>query len=57
MKVIAKYLALITLGGILLVSVLFLGGKMESDPLKAWLLGLTLVWFVTAAFWMREKKA
>jgi hypothetical protein len=57
MRKVAKYTAMVTLVGILLVSVMFLTGKLESSMLKGWLLGLTALWFVTAAYWMQEKKA
>jgi hypothetical protein len=56
LKNISKYIALLTLAGILFVSVLYLAGRIEAAPMKTGFLILTLVWFASATIWMYEKK-
>ncbi len=56
LKNISKYIALLTLAGILFVSVLYLAGRIEAAPMKTWFLVLTLGWFASATFWMLERK-
>jgi fatty acid desaturase len=56
LKHISKYIALLTLAGILLVASLYLAGRIEAAPMKTWFLVLTLLWFAFATIWMYEGK-
>lgn len=56
LKHISKYIALLTLAGILFIAGLYLAGRIEAAPMKTWFLVLTLAWFASATIWMYEKK-
>ena len=56
LKHISKYIALLTLAGILVIASLFLAGQIRMASMKTWCMILTVVWFASATFWMYEKK-
>jgi len=56
LKRISKYIALLTLAGVLFVAGMYLAGRIEAAPMKTWFMVLTLVWFGSATIWMYEKK-
>lgn len=53
MKTAAKILAPLALVATIVPPVLFLCQAMGEGPMKATLLAATVVWFVTAPFWLK----
>jgi len=51
----AKILAAVALMGTVAPAVFYFTGEMTSESLHAWLMGATVLWFVTAAFAMGAK--
>jgi hypothetical protein len=52
MRLIAKILALTSLLLLTLPSVFYLAGKMSLETVKWIMILATIVWFVSASFWM-----
>jgi hypothetical protein len=52
MRFIAKIIALLSLLLLTIPSVLFLAGKMELDTVKTIMIVATVIWFVSASYWM-----
>ena len=52
MKLIAKIVALISLLALTLPSVLYLAGRTSLDTVKPIMILATIVWFVSASYWM-----
>jgi hypothetical protein len=55
MRSIARTLSWIALAATLLPSLLYLRGSLGIVQVKAWMLGATVVWFVTVPLWMDRK--
>ena len=53
MKALAKILAPLSLVATILPSVLFMCKVMGERPMKGTMLVATVVWFVTAPFWLK----
>lgn len=53
MTQVAKILGLLSLAGTILPPLLYLFRAMGEAPMKAVMLLSTVVWFVTAPFWMK----
>jgi hypothetical protein len=45
-----------SLAVLILTAFLYLAGRAEMDVVKKWMLAMTVVWFVSAAFWMWDSK-
>jgi hypothetical protein len=52
MRLIAKIVALISLLSLTLPSVFYLAGKMNLDTVKPIMILATIVWFISASYWM-----
>lgn len=56
MKLIAKYIALVVLLVLITPPFLYLTEKMTIEMTKNVMLVATILWFITATFWMWEGK-
>jgi len=52
MRLIAKIVALTSLLLLTLPSVFYLAGRVELDTVKWFMILATIVWFVSASYWM-----
>lgn len=52
MKILAQLVSLIALAGLVVPAVLFLSGSLDQETVKELLLYATMVWFVSAPYWM-----
>ena len=48
----AKIISWIALAALIVPSILFLGGRVELHNVKLIMMLVTIVWFITAGFWM-----
>ncbi len=55
MRTIAKIISYLALIVLIVPSFLLFAEKMEPDTAKIWMFVATVVWFVTAPFWMDRK--
>ena len=55
MRAIAKAVALTSLLSLTLPAVLYLAGKMSLERVKWIMILATIVWFVSASFWMSPR--
>lgn len=55
-KLILKCISWMSLAVLILTAFLYLAGRAEMDVVKKWMLAMTVVWFVSAAFWMWDSK-
>ena len=55
MKTIAVAASAIALAGTIVPAGWFMAGRMELDAMKLWMLVSTVVWFVTAPVWLKQK--
>lgn len=56
MKILLKIISFIGLGLTLIPSILLFSGQINADTCKLLMLVGTVLWFVTAPFWMNESK-
>lgn len=56
MRVFVQVISGAVLIGIVVVSALFYAGSVSDDQLRKWLLACTMLWFVTAPFWMERRQ-
>lgn len=52
LNLIAKIISLIAFVILIVPSVLYLAGRIELDRVKSLMLIVTIIWFVSASFWM-----
>ena len=57
MKRIAQLISVLALLATLLPSMMYFAGQMELPAVKTWMLVATVVWFISATFWMEHKIA
>jgi hypothetical protein len=55
MRTLAKIISYLALVVLIVPSFLLFAGKMDLDACKIWMFAATVVWFVTAPFWMDRK--
>ena len=56
MKTLTQIISWLALAATIVPPVLYLGGGMELDRVKVWMLIATIVWFVTVPLWMGREK-
>ncbi len=56
MKTLLRIISLIGLVLVLLPAILTFAGHMDFEETKTWMVIGTVVWFVTAIFWLGKKK-
>ncbi len=52
MKRAAQLVSLAALAGTIVPPVLFFAGRMDPDPMKAWMLAGAIAWFASTPLWM-----
>ena len=52
MRIILQIISWLSLVALIGPSILFLAGSMELDKVKTFMIGATVVWFVSASLWM-----
>jgi hypothetical protein len=55
MRKLAQIISWLALVGVIVPSLLYLGGRMTLPAVKLWMLVFTMVWFVTVPIWMERK--
>lgn len=56
MRVFLQVISGAVLIGMVVVSALFYKGSVSDEQLRNWLLACTVLWFVTAPFWMEIRQ-
>lgn len=56
MKAIAQIISWLALAATIVPALVYLGGGIELDRVKMWMLIATIVWFVTVPLWMGRKQ-
>jgi len=56
MRIVLQILSWIALGMTAVPSMLFLGGKMDLDRVKLWMIIATILWFIVTPLWMGREK-
>jgi hypothetical protein len=56
MMKILKTISLLSLLLLILAPLAYLQGRLQLDTTKTWLIVATLVWFVSAPFWMNRRR-
>jgi hypothetical protein len=53
MKTALRFVSAVALVGTILPPILYVGGVMDLDQAKLWMLGATVAWFAATPFWMK----
>ncbi len=56
MRRLAQILSVLALGATLVPAFLYFGGALAFEPMKAWMLAATALWFVATPLWMERKR-
>lgn len=57
MKTVLQIISAIALLVVLVPACLYLAGSMDKPAMQAWMLAGTVLWFVSAPFWMGMNKS
>ncbi len=55
MRKLAQIISWLALVGTLVPAIVYLAGSITLPAVKAWMLGFTVIWFVTVPIWMDRK--
>jgi hypothetical protein len=56
LKMIIQWISWLSLAALIGMAFLYLAGKADIAAVKKWMLVMTIIWFASAAFWMRDDK-
>jgi len=55
MRNIAQFVSLLALAATLLAATLFFADRITLSAMRSWLLGATVIWFISTPLWMGRK--
>jgi hypothetical protein len=56
LKMIIQWISWLSLAALIGMAFLYLAGKTDITVVKKWMLIFTIIWFSSAALWMRDDK-